>query len=139
MRCETPEGFATAISPAPDNARGEMVQQFETSHGRPLHWWCTTRGQWPYRLASNDHLIDLRKMNNRLRRSNHTLLLKSCCSLLTTSMTSEITYDLGLDVLDLGKVLSHISLASKCHFSQNFPAPLLLLLLKPCQCEPLTC
>ena len=98
-----------------------------------------TRGQWPYWLASNYHLIDLRKLNNRLRWSNHTLLLKSCCGLLMTSMTSEITYDLGLEVLDLGKVLSHVSLASKCHFSQNVPTPLLHLLLKPCQDEPLTC
>ena len=54
-------------------------------------------------------------------------------------MTSEVTYDLGIKLLDLDNLCSHVSVVSNCHQSQDVTTlHTLLLPLKPCQEGPLT-
>ena len=54
-------------------------------------------------------------------------------------MTSEVTYDLGIELLDLDNLCSHVSVVPNCHQSQKFTTfHTLLLPLKPCQEGPLT-
>ena len=72
-----------------------------------------TRGQWPYRLAS-DELYDTTYRPKSWTPSYKALNRKILLQPQMSSMTSEVTNDLIFEVIDHNNVYSHICMGPKC-------------------------